>query len=215
MTVTPHSAHPLTADELAQLWRQLQQPSALLEMGVLLACLGLAWLMVRLWRGKDAAADSIWFGTHVIDGVLFPALALMLALGARRVMFDQVPLAVFRLVIPILLSLAAIRLTVKVLRAAFPASSAVAAIERTVSWLAWGATVLWVTGILPLLLEELDGISWKVGSTTLSLRNLIEGSLSAVLVLILSLSISSAIESRLLKGAGSDNLSLRKIAANA
>ncbi|HEX5371177.1 MAG TPA: mechanosensitive ion channel domain-containing protein [Aquabacterium sp.] len=215
MTVTPHSAHPLTADELAQLWRQLQQPSALLEMGVLLGCLGLAWLMVRLWRGKEATADSIWFGKHVIDGVLFPALALVLALGARRVMFDQVPLAVFRLVIPILLSLAAIRLTVKVLRAAFPTSSAVAAIERTVSWLAWVATVLWVTGILPLLLEELDGISWKVGSTTLSLRNLIEGSLSAVLVLILSLSISSAIESRLLKGAGSDNLSLRKIAANA
>ncbi|WP_329678451.1 mechanosensitive ion channel family protein [Aquabacterium sp.] len=213
--MTPHSAHPLTADELAQLWRQLQQPSALLEMGVLLGCLGLAWLMVRLWRGKEATADSIWFGKHVIDGVLFPALALVLALGARRVMFDQVPLAVFRLVIPILLSLAAIRLTVKVLRAAFPTSSAVAAIERTVSWLAWVATVLWVTGILPLLLEELDGISWKVGSTTLSLRNLIEGSLSAVLVLILSLSISSAIESRLLKGAGSDNLSLRKIAANA
>jgi len=169
--------------------------------------------VVRLWRGREAMPGSIWFGEHVIDGVLFPALALLLALGARRLMVDQVPLAVFRFVIPVLLSLAAIRLTVKVLKAAFPASGAVIVIERTVSWLAWGATVLWVTGILPLVLDELDQITWKVGASTLSLRNLIEGTLSAVLVLILSLSLSSAIEARLLKGAG-DNLSLRKILAN-
>jgi small-conductance mechanosensitive channel len=73
--------------------------------------------------------------------------------------------------------------------------------------------VLWVTGVLPLVLEELDDITWKVGASTLSLRNVIEGTLSAVLVMILSLSLSSAIEARLLRGA-TDNISLRKIAAN-
>jgi small-conductance mechanosensitive channel len=100
-----------------------------------------------------------------------------------------------------------------VLKAAFPNSSAVLAIERTVSWLAWIGTVAWVTGALPLVMDELDQVSWKVGGSTMSLRNLIEGTLSAVLVLILSLSVSAAIEKRLLKGSG-DNLSLRKIMAN-
>ena len=117
------------------------------------------------------------------------------------------------LLLPILFSLAIIRLTVKVLRAAFPASNTVKAIERTVSWLAWIGSVLWITGILPLIQDEMASITLHIGASKISLRSLVEGTLSAVLVLILTLSLSSAIETRLLRGA-TDNISLRKIAAN-
>ncbi len=212
--VSAHSTRPLTADELASLWGHLHERSALIEAALLAVCLGLAWLVVRFWRGRQGAVGSVWFGEHVVDGVLFPVLALFLSIGLRRVFIDELPMAVFRVAIPVLVSLAVIRLTVKVLKAAFPASQAVKVVERTVSWLAWLGTVLWITGALPLILDELDAITFKVGASRVSVRNLIEGALSAVLVLILSLSLSSAIESRLLKGAG-DNLSLRKIAANA
>lgn len=209
------SAHtrPLTAAELEQLLSRLQQPTALIELAVVLGCLGLAWLLIRFLRGKQADPRSIWFGHHVIDGILFPVLALVLALIARRVLQDAIPLAVFRLAIPVLSSLAVIRLTVKVLGAAFPSSGALRVVERTVSWGAWLATVLWITGVLPIVLDELDEITWKIGASKVSLRNLIEGTLSAVLVMILSLSLSSALEARLLRGA-TDNLSLRKMAAN-
>lgn len=204
---------PLTAAELEQLLSMLQQPTALIELGVVIGCLGFAWLLIRFLRGKQPDPSSIWFGHHVIDGILFPVLALLLALIARRVLQEAIPLAVFRVAIPVLSSLAVIRLTVKVLGAAFPASSALRVVERTVSWGAWLATVLWITGLLPIILMELDEITWKIGSSRVSLRNLIEGTLSAVLVMILSLSLSSALEARLLKGA-TDNLSLRKMAAN-
>ncbi len=204
---------PLTAAELEELLRRLQQPTALIELAVVFGCLGLAWLLIRFLRGKQPDPRSIWFGYHVIDGILFPVLALVLALIARRALQDTIPLAVFRLAIPVLSSLAVIRLTVKVLGAAFPASSALRVVERTVSWGAWLATVLWITGVLPIVLDELDDITWKIGSSKVSLRNLIEGTLSAVLVMILSLSLSSALEARLLRGA-TDNLSLRKMAAN-
>ena len=211
---TVHATQPLTADELANLWAHLHERSALIEASLLLASLGLAWLFVRIWRGRQASPGSIWFGKHVVDGVLFPVLALLLSLGLRRLLINELPMAVFRVAIPVLVSLAVIRLTVKVLKAAFPASQTVRVVERTVSWLAWLGTVLWITGALPLILDELDDITFKVGASHVSVRNLIEGSLSAVLVLILSLSLSSAIESKLLKGA-TDNLSVRKIAANA
>ncbi len=216
MPTTPslHSAQPLTAEELTKLWTQLQQPTALAELGLLVACLGSAWLIVRLMRGRQADPKSIWFGQHVVDGVLFPILALLLALGARRFLAGvEIPLAVFRVAIPVLVSLAVIRLTVKVLGVVFPNAPAMRVIERTVSWMAWAGSVLWIIGVMPLVLDELDGITWKIGSSQVSLRNLIEGALSAVLVLILSLSLSSAIENRLLKGA-TDNMSLRKIMAN-
>lgn len=198
---------------MIRLWHQLLQPEALVELVAFLGCLALAWLLVRLWRGQQSHPRSIWFGHHIVDGVLFPVLALGLALIARRVMLEWMPVTLFKLVIPILVSLAVIRLTVKVLRVFFPASTTVVAVERTVSWLAWIGTILWVTGILPLVLDELQGITLKIGATTVSLRDLIEGALSSVLVLILALSVSSAIEARLLRGA-TTNLSTRKIAAN-
>ena len=206
-------SHPLSAQELTQLLTQLQQPTVLIELAVIGGCLGLAWLLIRLWRGQHADARSIWFGHHIIDGILFPAMALLFTVIARRLMTGMMDLPVFRMAVPVLVSLAVIRLTVKVLGVAFPNSRAIRVVERTVSWVAWLATVLWVTGLLPLILDELDDITWKMGSTQVSLRNLIEGTLSAVLVMILSLSLSSALESRLLKGA-TDNLSMRKMAAN-
>ncbi len=64
---------------------------------------------------------------------------------------------------PILTSLVVIRLSVQVLRTAFPTSMLVRRLERTVSWLVWGGLVLWLTGALPLLMEEMDGVQWRIG----------------------------------------------------
>jgi len=210
------SAAPLTtADELGRLLAHLTSRHALLELAAFAGCLLLAWLLVRALRGPQPAREgSVWFGQRIVDGVLFPLVALVLALGARWLLAQAWPTAVFRLVVPVLLSLAVIRLTVRVLHEAFPASALVRLLERTFSWVVWAAVVLWVTGLLPLLLDELDQIRWKLGSTTVSVRNLLEGALSAVLVLTLTLWLSSLLEKQLLKGA-TENLSMRKMAANA
>jgi small-conductance mechanosensitive channel len=140
-------------------------------------------------------------------------LALLIALLARWLLSGQLPVAVFKLVIPILISLAAIRLVVRVLHGSFPASQFMRVVERSVSWVAWIAVVLWITGALPLILQELEQIQWKIGSTRISVRNLLEGLVSAVLVLMLALWLSSAFEARLLRGA-TENLGIRKMAAN-
>lgn len=211
-------ARSQTAAEFGALVQSLFQRSALIELAVVAGCLLVAWLVVRALRGAGARPGSIWFGDRVFDGVLFPLLALLLALLARWFMQtvtpEQLPVAVFRLVVPILMSLAVIRLTVRVLHASFPDSQLMRVVERSVSWIAWVAVVLWITGMLPLILQELDQISWKIGSTQISVRNLIEGVVSAVLVLMLALWVSALLEARLLAGA-TDNLSIRKMAANA
>lgn len=203
----------LDTTELNDLLAKLAQPAALTELGVLAGCLVLAWLIVRLLRGRTAAAGSIWFGDRIVDGVLFPVLALALAFGARLLLAGVVPIAVFKLAIPILLSLAVIRLAVRVLHVTFPNAHAVRVIERTVSWIAWLAVVLWITGVLPLVLEAMDEIRWKVGGAQISLRNAVEGAVTTGLVLVVALWISAAIEKQLIRGSG-DDLSIRKIAAN-
>ena len=213
----------LSVDELGQLVAALLKPTVLIELAVLAACLGLAWVLVRLLRGPLVKPDSIWFGNGVVDGVLFPVLALLLAFMARWGLEHAVSvappawmltLAVFRLALPILTSLVVIRLMARVLRRAFPDSAFMRMVEHSVSWLAWILVVLWITGVLPLILQELDNISWKIGSAQISARNFIEGTLTAVVVLMLALWVSAALEAKLLVGA-TDNISIRKMAANA
>ncbi len=204
---------PLSADELARLVEDLLKPTALVELAVLAGCLLAAWLMVRLLRGAAPRPGSIWFGNGVVDGVLFPVLALLFALGGRWSLIGVMPLAVFRIVLPILVSLVVIRLTVRVLGSAFPTSHFMRVVERSVSWLAWIGVVLWITGVLPLVIDQLGDIRWKIGSAEISLRNMLQGALTAVVVLIMALWISSTLEHKLIEGA-TDNLSIRKMAAN-
>jgi small-conductance mechanosensitive channel len=206
--------HSLSADELQQLFLALLRPTALIEIGVATGCLLVAWALVRLLRGAAPQPGSVWFGEGVVDGVLFPVLALLLAVLARWLLVGLIPIAVFRLVVPVLVSLAVIRLTVRVLRSAFPASGLMRRLESSLSWVAWIGVVMWITGVLPLILQELDTISWKFGATHMSVRNLVEGVFTAVIVLVLALWVSSELEHRLLKGA-TDNISVRKMAANA
>ena len=204
--------------DLSSLPAALMRPSSLIELAVLAGVMLLSWLIVRALRPAPREGHhhhSIWFGTSLVDGVLFPVLMLALAHVARRVLLDLgQPVAVFRLALPILLSLVLIRLSVRVLRAAFPSSALVRAAERTISWIAWVGVALWVTGVLPVVLDELDDIQWKLGSHPVSLRTLIEGALSAGFVLVVALWISAALEARLLDGATGEQLSLRKVAAN-
>ncbi len=210
-------ASPWVVQDLGQLMDALQRPTVIIELALLAACLGLAWAAVRLLRGPVAQPGSVWFGEGVVGGVLFPVLALLLAVAVRWGLHSLaqgvVPVAVFKVVVPVLLSLVVIRLFARVLHRAFPNSGFMRVVEHSVSWLAWVGVVLWVTGVLPLLLQELDDITWKLGSTKISVRNLIEGAVSAVLVMVLALWVSAALEKKLLEGA-SDNLSIRKMAAN-
>jgi small-conductance mechanosensitive channel len=203
------------AEDLGALFDSLTHPSALLELAVLAACLGAAWLAVRVLRGNVRRPASVWFGARLFDGVLFPVLALAFALLGRWLLAKTQTVAVLQLALPILASLVIIRVAVRVLRKAFPNSGLVRVVERTISWLVWIAMVLWVTGLLPSLLGEMESVRWKVGGADVNLRSLLEGALSAAVVMVAALWIAAAIEARLLAGAVSSNLSLRKIAANA
>jgi small-conductance mechanosensitive channel len=203
----------LSADQVNELLASLTQPSALIELAVLLGCLFVAWGVVRLLRGRELPEASIWFGRRIVDGVFFPVLALALAYGAKLALAGSVKPAVFKLAIPILISLVVIRISVRVLGVTFPNLRWVRTVERSISWLAWIAVALWVTGVLPLVMDAMDEVQWKIGAGHISLRNVVEGSLTAGLVLVLALWVSAAIEKQLLRGTG-NTLSVRKMVAN-
>jgi small-conductance mechanosensitive channel len=199
--------------ELDQLALDLTRPGAAAELGVLALCLVVAWLVVRLLRGHEAPPDSVWFGRRIVDGVLFPVLALVLAFVARVGLESMIKPAVFRVAIPILVSLVVIRLAVRVLTVTFPNVKWMRTIERSISWIAWIAVVLWVTGLTPMVLDAMSQVEWKIGSAQVTLRNVVEGTITATIVLVLALWASNGLERMLLRHATGQELSLRKIAA--
>jgi len=206
---------PLSLSELQALLTRVFSADALAEWALLLGCVALAGLLSwALSRAATKRENSVLFGDRVIDGALFPLLALAFAFGARRLLplWGHAP-ALFKLALPVLVSLAVIRVIARVLRAAWPHSEPIRLVERIGSWAVWLGAVLWITGLLPIILDELDDIGWKFGTGKLTLRNLIEGGFTSALVLVVALWISAAIESRLMRRESMD-LSMRKIAAN-
>ncbi len=182
------------------------------EAAFLLIVLVVAWATAWL-LGRQIKTESVLFGNQVVDGLMFPLLALVLAYVAQLWLLKHQSLVLFKLAIPVLLSLVLIRLCARVLMAVFPTSPVAALTERLISWLAWGFAVLWITDLLPLVVSEMEQIHLNFGKVRLDLRTLFEGMLSSGLVLVLSLWLSAAIEHRVLTQTVSD-LSMRKVAAN-
>ena len=194
-------------------WLQTDmQPLLIKELLWLALALVLAWL-ITFQLSRFASVGSVLFGRNVVDGVLFPVCALALAYVAQVVFLKQQTPMLFKLAIPVLWSLALIRLCARVLMAVFPVSPMAQLTERLISWLAWGVAVLWITDLLPLVAHEMEQVKLSFGKTRLDVRTLLEGLLSCGLVLVLSLWLSATIEQRVLAHTVSD-LSMRKVASN-
>jgi small-conductance mechanosensitive channel len=199
-------------NEIEKLLRDLGHPGAPLELGVLAGCLVLAFAICWL-IGRRQGPDSVWFGRGVVDGLLFPLLALVFTYTARSVVDDYQHVAILRIAVPVLAALAGIRFIARVLTVVFPNSGFARLVERLFSWVAWIAAVLWIVGLLPAVRSELNGIRFAFGKSNVSLLGILEGTLSSGVVLVLALWVSAALEKKVLRQTLHD-LSLRKVAAN-
>jgi small-conductance mechanosensitive channel len=199
--------------ELDKLVRDLGHPGMPWEIGVLLGCLAAAFAVCWL-IGRRQPPDSVWFGRATVDGVLFPLLALVLVYGARMVVAQHQPVVVLRIALPVLVSLAGIRFLARVFTVVFPRSALARLVERLFSWVAWIAAVLWIVGLLQPVLAEMEAFHIAFGKSKISVLSLVQGALSASVVLILALWVSASIERKVLRETVAD-LSLRKVAANA
>jgi small-conductance mechanosensitive channel len=199
--------------ELDKLVRDLGHPGVPLELGVLLGCLALAFALCWL-VGRKHSADSVWFGRAIVDGLLFPLLALVLTYSALLALAPRQPVPLLKVAIPVLISLVGIRFLARVFTVVFPASGLARLAERLFSWLAWLAAVLWIVGLLPAVMDEMDAVHFVFGKSKISLLSLVQGFLSSGVVLVLALWLSAVLEKRILRETV-DDLSLRKVAANA
>jgi small-conductance mechanosensitive channel len=211
-----------TMNSLDVLLADMRLPDIWQELGALVLALTVAYLITflvrRRWLAAQAnasvsMAESVWLGSRTINGVMFALLALGFTYTANRVVGQMQPLSVLKVAVPILLALVAIRFLARTFALSFPLSIMARMTERIFSWLAWITVALWVTGLLPTVLSEMEAIEFSISDDSkLNLRNLLAGLLSAGTVILITLWVSALIERRVLRGAV-DDLSVRKIMA--
>lgn len=182
---------------LTDFWADLQQPEVVWQVGTLLACLGLAWLADRFVRQRAPGADSAWqLGHRGLKRITFPLVALVLVMVARVGLRPWQHVNLLSIAVPLLFSLAVIRMVFFVLRHNFRGAW-VGAFERGFAFVAWLVVALHITGLLPDLIDFLDGIGFSVGRQHLTLWLMLQGAATVLTTLLVALWIGGAIDTRL------------------
>lgn len=186
-------------------WQALiQHPLFWWEVGVLVLAAAGALLVhrtlgqglaVRTEQNAEFAMRSLALKT--LQRVLFP-ISMLLGVFAGRALLNHrgYPVDLLNLAVPLLTSLATIRIVVFFLRKTFRPGPAVKAWENLIATSVWILVALHLLGWLPAVLQALDGVAMQMGQTRVSLLETGKLILSLVVLWILALWLARLIENR-------------------
>jgi small-conductance mechanosensitive channel len=195
---------------LADIWSDLQEPGVIWQIGVLVVCLGIAWLFSYIVHSRRARAHSesariaVQLGQRGLRRLAFPLAALLLVLVARLLLGKWQHVNLLSLAVPLLVSLAVIRSVFFVLRISF-SGPWLASFERTFAALAWAVVALHITGLLPDLIDLMESIGFTVGKQRLNAWLILQGVATVLATLLVALWVGGAVEARLMAAPGLDS----------
>ncbi len=207
----------MNRNDFSSVWHgvlaDLREPDLVWQLAALVACLVLAKLGERMLRGRPLVAGSPWeIGQGWLKRIAFPVLALLLVFLARAVAQPWLHVNLFSLALPLLASLAIIRLVFYVLRVSFLGATWLAQFERVFSLLVWGIVALHITGLLPEVIAVLESVAFTAGKQKLTLWTVLQGIAALLVTVLAALWLAGAIEARLNAAAGLDG-NLRAVLA--
>lgn len=205
-------AKPLPFDNLlTRLIDDSRDVDLLWQLAVLALCALVAWAAMRVLKTRLAdGGGGLWTaGREGLFRVGFPLLMLLALLGGRGI--AEAGLAnthLLNVAVPLLLSLAGVRLVIYALRYVFEPRESLKLWERSAAWLIWGAFALHITGLLPRIHAAMEALSFQSGNHRFSLWLLFQAATMIVVAIIVALTLARLVESRLM-GVTQMNLSLR------
>ena len=188
---------------LFAVWQDLQQPGVVWQVAVLAGCVLAGWVLGRrvLRRAPGAAPGKWHFGAEGLKRILFPLFVLVLVVVARAALRQHMHVSLLDLAVPLAGAAALVRILVYTLRYVFAPSGVLAAFERGIALLVWGAFALYLFGVLPVLVNGLDAIEFQVGRQRISMWLVLQALFWATLTVLAALWVGSAIEARLMGAA--------------
>jgi len=183
------------------------------------ALAGGATVAERLWEVCVAATAVVlgWYTAHVackqirpspkwrfgagdFERVAYPLAAYVFMVLGRLILEQYQQVALIAVVQTLLVAWIVIRLAAYVLGHVLPEGSFLRASIRTIAWIAWIAVLLHIMGLLPELIDTLDGVGITVGKDKQRITLWLVSQALAALVLALALAawVSRVTESRVM-----------------
>ena len=123
--------------------RDYSNPAVLLEVVAIAITLAIGFLLARWLLPRIDASPSHWrMGSGGLRRIAFPVLALLALLVGRAAFFKGKPTHLLDVAVPLLASLALIRLAIYVLRHIFPPNPLIKTFEKVIGWGIWSFLAL-------------------------------------------------------------------------
>lgn len=190
-------------NDILQFWQSVWVvPAVWYELILTALALGAALVVKQLGAQRGALEDLRWkVAAEAFQRVLFPVVALVVV-AVGRLVLDRLEISTLllaRVVMPLLTTMAVIRLLVYLLRYIFGAEAWVVRSEKYLFWTVWGGFVLHITGLLTEIRQLLGQIGFTVGKHEVTALLLVNGLLSLVAIVLMTLWLSSLVEKRVMQ----------------
>jgi small-conductance mechanosensitive channel len=106
--------------------------------------------------------------------------------------------------------MAVIRLIVYFVRYLFPPSGWLKALESVIAWSIWGVLAMYLTGVLPQLLQGMEDMRFNIGKNPVNLLLVLQALFTVVVTIFIALWISRLLENKLLR-AEQVNMNMRVV----
>ncbi len=174
-----------------------------IQLLTVIGCGALAALTHKKWQlfitqllGDLEKQNFIQFLLRGSNRIAFP-MSMLLYLLVTRFIIEQfgVNVTVLNIFTPLLLSMAAITLTIYVLRTGFSPSAALRAWEGFISLSIWGLVALHLIGWLPDIIQGLDNLAINFGESRISLLSILELLIAVIFFIVMANWLTRLIES--------------------
>ena len=185
----------------AELLSDLSTSAALWQFSVIALACGLAWAVNGVVRAKMmlSAPESWKLGIGGVNRVLFPLTTLVFIQIAMLVLANWQHTSLLKLASNLLLAMAVIRLAVYAVRYILAPGGLLKTLENSISGLIWTVLALHLSGLLPQLLQALEGVQFNVGKNQLNLLLVLQALLTIITTLFIALWLSRLLENKLMR----------------
>ncbi len=174
------------------------------QLVITLIAAGLAYLAHHKWQklllvrlGKNEQPGIIRLALRSSSRVVFPLVMLLFVLAGEGILLEyEFQNNILKFLKPVLISLAAIRFLVYLLRRAFGQSRGIKAWEGLISTIIWVVVVLHLFGWLEIIIKALDAPGFSLGDSRISILSVMKFSFFAGLFIVLASWLANLIEER-------------------
>lgn len=189
---------------IGDLFEDLQQGVVQWQLVIVALSLAAAWFLARRYRrhvvagaSRDPAA-TLRITVGGINREMFPVTALVVLVIGRWFLHYFQPVHLLNVAVPLVLAMVIIRAVVYLLRHTFAPGRSLRSWEMGVTWIVWLGAALYITGLLPDVVNYLDQTGFNIGAQRISLVMVFQALLTIIVMLLAALWIGRLIEGRIM-----------------